>query len=84
MTLIVSKVRNDKEFFENEDIENITKGLSILKKYDGDVNLMSEGATLFTAWEFRIASHLHETKVTGLTARRCFAYSGLSEHFFNR
>jgi len=67
--IIVSKVRNNKEFFENDDIENITKGLSILKDWDGDVKLMSEGATLYTAWEFRIASHLHETKVTGLTAR---------------
>ena len=58
--------------------------MHILEKWDYKFDSDSKGASVFSAWEFSIASHLHETKIKGLTARRGFAYTGIGEHFFNR
>jgi hypothetical protein len=58
--------------------------MGIFEKWDFNFHSESRGASIYSAWEFAIASHLHETQIKGLAARRGFAYTGIGEHFFNR
>lgn len=56
----------------------------LLEQWNFRFDQNSVGASIYAVWEFQIASHLHETQIKGVKARRAFAYTGLGEHFVNR
>ena len=69
----------------NEDEEfHVGVARAVFSKWDYRFSKESNSASMYAAWEYMIATYLHEMKIEGVTARRNFGYTFMGEHFLNR
>ena len=69
---------------DKKESGKISLAMHIFSGWDYSFDKDSSAASVYTTWEYMIASYLHETKIEGVTARRNFAYTFLGENFLNK
>jgi acyl-homoserine lactone acylase PvdQ len=76
-------VKQGQSGLDKKQSAKISLALHIFSGWDFRFEKDSSAASVYSTWEFMIASYLHETKIEGVTARRNFAYTFLGENFLN-